>query len=309
MMAAMAKGSLIERLPAVRGELTAHAPLRRYSWFRTGGPAEVLFEPADDADLCAFLADIPKDVPLTVIGVGSNLLIRDGGVDGVVIRLGKPLANISFDGDIVTAGAGASDFAVANKARDKSIAGLEFLRGIPGSVGGAVFMNAGAYGRAMNDIVLDARVSDRQGHVSIWTAKDLGFSYRSSALESDHFVLSARLQGKPGDKAEIAARMKVISTERELSQPLRSRTGGSTFKNPQGMKAWELIDRAGCRGLRVGDAEVSEKHTNFLINRGKATAFDLETLGEEVRYRVMDHCGVELQWEIRRIGRFKGGEA
>lgn len=309
MMAAMAKGTLMDRLPAVRGTLTAYAPLRRYSWFRTGGPAEVLFEPADDADLCNFLAGTPTDVPLTVIGVGSNLLIRDGGVDGVVIRMGKTMASLSFDDDIVTAGAGASDFSVANKARSKSIAGLEFLRGIPGSIGGAVFMNAGAYGQAVSDTIIDARVADRQGRVRIWTVEELGFAYRSSVLGANDIVLSARLQGRHGDKDEIAARMKAISMERELSQPLRSRTGGSTFKNPPGMKAWELIDRAGCRGLRIGDAEISEKHTNFLINRGKATAFDLETLGEEVRYRVLDQLGVELQWEIRRIGRFKGGEA
>lgn len=304
MMAAMATYPLMARLPQVRGRLEANAPLRRYSWFRTGGPADVLFEPADEADLCAFLGGLPEDIPVTVIGVGSNLLIRDGGVDGVVIRMGKAMADIRFDGIVALAGAGAPDIALASKARDMGVAGLEFLRGVPGTVGGAVFMNAGAYGSAVADILLDARITDRQGRIRTWTAEALGFSYRKSRLGVDDIVLSARFQGWPGTKEAIKARMDAIGAERELSQPLRSRTGGSTFKNPPGMKAWELIDRAGCRGLKVGEAEVSQKHTNFLINRGDATAADIEALGEEVRRRVKAQCGVELEWEIRRIGRY-----
>ena len=300
---------LMDRLPPVRGRLQSHVSLARYSWFRTGGPAEIFFEPADEADLCAFLRALPADVPLTVLGLGSNILIRDGGLDGVVIRLGKSLGDIRCDDMDLVAGAGASDFAVANLARDRGVAGLEFLRGVPGSIGGSVRMNAGAYGRDMADILVAARIVDRFGTVRQRKAGELGFSYRHSAFDEGDIVLSAHLRGLPGAPDAIAARMASISAERDLAQPLRTRTGGSSFKNPPGEKAWRLIDQAGCRGLTRGDAQVSEKHTNFLINKGMASADDLEKLGEDVRARVKALCGIDLEWEIRIIGKAKGGMA
>jgi UDP-N-acetylmuramate dehydrogenase len=241
-------------------------------------------------------------VPVLPVGVGSNLIVRDGGVPGVVVRLPKRFAQISVDGDIVTAGAAAMGITVASGARDAALAGLEFLRGIPGTVGGAVRMNAGAYGREVADCLIDATVVHRDGRVETLAAAALGFSYRHSGLEDGAVVVSARFRGRQGDKAAITAEMERIAAEREASQPLRSRTGGSTFKNPPGEKAWQLVDAAGCRGLKIGGAQVSEKHTNFLLNTGKASSADIEALGEEVRARVKAQSGIELEWEIQRVG-------
>ncbi|WP_374764351.1 UDP-N-acetylmuramate dehydrogenase [Yunchengibacter salinarum] len=294
--------SLMERLPPVRGRLTADAPLRRFSWFRTGGPADVLFEPQDEADLAAFLAACPKDVPLLVLGVGSNLLVRDGGVRGVVIRLGRAFQAVTTGPHGVTAAAGAMDVHVARAARDAGLAGLEFLVGVPGTIGGALAMNAGAYGRDMADVVTSARVLTRDGRPVTLTPDALGFSYRRCARAGEVIFLEATMAAEPGAPETIEEAMTAITTARSDSQPIGTRTGGSTFTNPPGEKAWELVDRAGCRGLRVGDAQISEKHTNFLINLGHATAHDIETLGEEVRRRVKAVTGVTLDWEIRRIG-------
>jgi UDP-N-acetylmuramate dehydrogenase len=296
-------GHLIDRLPRVRGKLVAEAAIARLTWFRVGGPAEVLFNPADLEDLASFLAGKPANVPVTVIGVGSNLLVRDGGIAGVVVHLGKPFARIQVDGTDVHAGAGAADVAVAAAARDAGLAGLEFLSGVPGTVGGALRMNAGAYEREMKDVTIQAEALDDKGRLHSLGLDQLGFTYRHTAVPESWIFTSAVLSGTPADKAEIARRMAEIRDAREESQPLRTRTGGSTFTNPPGAKAWQLIDRAGCRGLRRGGAQVSEKHCNFLINTGKATAADIEGLGEEVRRRVREATGVELVWEIRRIGR------
>jgi UDP-N-acetylmuramate dehydrogenase len=302
MAAAMANRSLIARLPAVRGRYTENAPLGPVTWFRVGGPAEVMFRPVDAADLAGFLAGKPADVPVIVLGVGSNLLVRDGGVPGVVVRLGRGFAGIETEGDEVRAGAGALDVNVALVAGDAGIAGLEFLSGVPGTIGGALRMNAGAYGTETKDVVVGARAVDPAGRVSDLDPEDLGFGYRCCAVPRDWIFVSARLRGRLGDRAAIARRTEEIRTAREQTQPIRSRTGGSTFANPPGGKAWELIDRAGCRGLTRGGAQVSEKHCNFLINTGNATAADLEALGEEVRRRVFETSGVRLEWEIQRIG-------
>lgn len=299
--------TLLDRLPATRGPLMANASLAELTWFRVGGPAEVLFSPEDADDLAAFLAACPLDVPLTVIGLGSNLLVRDGGVDGVVIRLGRAFRDIKRRDNGVIAGAGASDISVAAFARDAGLAGLEFLRGIPGTIGGALRMNAGAYGREIADIFLAADAVTRDGRRLRLTAADMGFSYRHSVVPEDVIFLAGEFVGTPDDPAAIASRMEQINAAREDSQPLRTRTGGSTFKNPEDARAWQLIDAAGCRGLRVGGAQVSEKHCNFLLNTGNATAADIETLGEEVRRRVRASSGVDLQWEIRIIGRPAAG--
>ncbi|MCB9959566.1 MAG: UDP-N-acetylmuramate dehydrogenase [Rhodospirillaceae bacterium] len=295
---------LLARLPAVRGRLTADAPLGKTTWFRVGGPAEVLFRPADREDLAAFLAGCPADVPVTVIGVASNLLVRDGGVPGVVIRLGRGIADIVPDAAAgrVTAGAAALDVNVAKVARDAGLAGLEFLAGIPGTIGGAVRMNAGAYGGEVVQVLEWAEVVDRAGQVSRRSTAQLGLSYRHSDLVDGEVVTAALFRAEPGQREEIGARIVQITEARGATQPIRSRTGGSTFANPPGEKAWALIDRAGCRGLRLGGAQVSEQHTNFLINTGDATAAELEALGEEVRRRVREMSGIELRWEIRRIG-------
>jgi len=303
MMPAERATALIDRLGPVRGDLSADASLARYTWFKTGGPADVLFRPADKDDLAEFLTRLPRDVPLTLLGNASNLLVRDGGVEGVVIRLGRGFSDISVDGEDVLAGAAAADLNVARKARDAGLAGLEFLAGVPGTIGGALVMNAGAYGAEIADIFVSATVLDRSGAARELDADAMSFSYRRSVLGADDIVTAARLRGVHGDAASIAARMAEIQSEREASQPVRTLTGGSTFKNPGGHKAWELIDAAGCRGLRRGAAVVSEKHCNFLVNEGGATAADLEGLGEEVRRRVKDHSGVLLEWEVRRIGR------
>jgi UDP-N-acetylmuramate dehydrogenase len=293
---------LIDRMPTVRGELTENAPLSGITWFRTGGPAEILFRPADADDLIAFCAALEEDIDVTVLGLGSNALIRDGGLPGVTVHLGKTFGDISFDGTTVTAGAGALDVAVGRAGRDRSIGGLEFLSGIPGTIGGSLRMNAGAYGREMAEIVVSAQAIDRAGRLHNLTAADFGFAYRHSAVDESWIFISAVLAGSPGDRADIDRRMTEIATDRKSSQPIQARTGGSTFKNPPETKAWELIDAAGCRGLTIGDATVSEQHCNFLINRGSASATDLEALGEEVRRRVKAHSGVVLEWEIQRIG-------
>jgi UDP-N-acetylmuramate dehydrogenase len=304
MMAATATGARwIDRLPPVRGRLTAGAPLAKSSWFRCGGPAEVLFRPADSEDLAAVLRATPSDIPVTVIGVGSNLLVRDGGVDGVVVRLGRSFARIAVAGTAVRAGAAALDLKVALAAQAAGLAGLEFLSGIPGTIGGSVRMNAGAFGHEMTDVVIEAAALDRQGTLHHLSHDELGFAYRRSALPDGWIVTEVLLRAAPGDARAIAEHIAEIREAREAAQPTRLRTGGSTFTNPPGGSAWELIDRAGCRGLRRGAAMVSEKHCNFLVNTGGASAADIEALGEDVRRRVFETSGVRLHWEIHRIGR------
>lgn len=293
---------LIDRLPPVRGEYRADVALARFTWFRAGGPAEVLFIPADEEDLCGFLARTPEDIPLTVIGVASNLLIRDGGIPGVTIRLRNAFAGLDRTDAGVRAGAGALDINVARFAADEGLSGLEFLSGIPGTIGGALRMNAGAYGAEIKDVLLRATAFDRQGNRHTLGAAAMGFGYRQSGVPGDWIFLSAEMSALPATPEKIAGRMTEIGAARSDTQPVRSRTGGSTFKNPSGRHAWQLIDAAGCRGLAVGKAMVSEKHCNFLINTGGATAHELESLGEEVRRRVLAHSGVDLQWEIKRIG-------
>jgi UDP-N-acetylmuramate dehydrogenase len=290
-------------LPPIGGRAEAGASLADFIWFRTGGAAEWLVRPADVADLSQFLKALDPAVPLFPIGVGSNLIVRDGGVAGVTIRLPKIMAKVTIEpGNRVRAGAAAMGITVASAARDAGIARLEFLRGIPGTVGGAVRMNAGAYGRDASDILIEATLVLRDGSIETWPAAKLGYSYRHSELPEGAVVVEALFEGTPGDPVAIGAEMDRIAAEREASQPLRSRTGGSTFKNPPGGKAWALIDAAGCRGLRIGDAQVSEKHTNFLLNLGSASSADIEALGEEVRRRVKAHSGVDLEWEIQRVG-------
>lgn len=291
--------------PELRGRLLANQPMAALTWFRVGGPAQVLFTPADDEDLAYFLSRLPQDVPITVVGLGSNLIVRDGGVPGVVIRLGgKAFAEITREeGDRLRAGAAVPDVKLARAAADASLDGLAFFRGIPGCIGGALRMNAGAHGGETTDVLVEARGVTRAGGIVTLSHADMGFSYRHSA-ETTHGIIftSALFQGRPGDQAEIQAEMDRVTSAREAAQPIKERTGGSTFKNPPGGKAWQLIDAAGCRGLRVGGAQVSEMHCNFLINTGGATAADVEGLGEEVRRRVKDNSGYELQWEIKRIG-------
>lgn len=304
---ASSAASLIDRLPPVRGRLTADAPLAPRTWFRVGGPAEVLFLPEDERDLAAFLAGTPVDVPITVIGLASNLLIRDGGLDGVAILLGRAFQEVTIEGETVRAGAGASVVKLSRDARDAGLAGLEFLSGIPGSVGGGSRGNAGAHGRELSDVLVRADGLDRRGERVSFDAVSMGLAYRRSTLPADVILTSAVLRGEPGEIPLITAKMDEIVAKRAESQPVTARTGGSTFKNPPGAKAWELIDRAGCRGLRRGDAQVAEKHCNFLLNLGNATATDIEDLGEDVRRRVLETTGVELEWEIRRVGRRAGG--
>ncbi|WP_395612800.1 UDP-N-acetylmuramate dehydrogenase [Allosphingosinicella sp.] len=290
-------------LPKVRGRLTADAPLAPLVWFKSGGAAEWLFEPKDVEDLQAFLADLDPSVPVMALGLGSNLIVRDGGVPGVVVRLGKPFATVErLDATTLLCGGGASGILVSSTARDAGIAGVEFLRSIPGTVGGFVRMNGGAYGREVQDILVDCEVVLRSGQLLRLAPEALGYTYRHSELPEGCVVVSATFRGAPGEPAAIQAEMDRIAAAREESQPLRSRTGGSTFKNPQGTKAWQVIDQAGCRGLRVGDAQVSEKHCNFLLNLGGASSGDIEKLGEEVRERVLAHSGVMLEWEIQRVG-------
>jgi UDP-N-acetylmuramate dehydrogenase len=290
-------------IPGLAGSVEPDGSLADFIWFRTGGPAQWLVRPNDAGDLSGFLAELNPSVPVLPVGVGSNLIVRDGGVPGVVVRLPKAMSHVHVEpGHRVRAGGGAMGITVASKARDAHIAGLEFLRGIPGTAGGAVRMNAGAYGREVADILVEATVVLRDGRIETWPAERLGYTYRHSDVPEGAVVVEVLFQGVPGDRSAIAAEMDRIAAEREASQPLRSRTGGSTFKNPPGTKAWKLIDEAGCRGLTIGDAQVSEKHCNFLLNLGKASAADIEALGEEVRRRVKAHSGVELEWEIQRVG-------
>ena len=295
---------MADTLPSVRGKLSPSAPLGPLVWFKAGGAAEWLFEPADVADLQAFLRDLDPGVPVMALGLGSNLIVRDGGVPGVVVRLGKAFAAVSPKNSLIlNCGGGASGILVSSTARDHGIAGLEFLRSIPGTVGGFVRMNGGAYGREVKDILVDCDVVLRSGELVTLAAADLHYTYRHSDLPDGAIVVAARFRGAPGDPAAIQAEMDRISAAREQSQPLRSKTGGSTFKNPAGLKAWELVDAAGCRGLAMGGAQVSEKHTNFLINTGNAASADIEGLGEEVRRRVKAQSGVDLEWEIQRVGK------
>jgi UDP-N-acetylmuramate dehydrogenase len=287
----------------VRGRLTADAPLAPLVWFKSGGAAQWLFEPKDVDDLCAFLRDLDPSVPVMALGLGSNLIVRDGGVPGVVVRLGKAFARVEvLDGTAMVCGGGASGILVSSTARDAGIGGLEFLRSIPGTVGGFVRMNGGAYGREVKDVLVECEVVLRSGKRQVLQLAELGYTYRHSALPEGAVVVSAVFRGVRDDPAAIQAEMDRISASREASQPLRSKTGGSTFKNPPGGKAWELVDKAGCRGLQLGGAQVSEKHTNFLINTGAATSAEIEALGEEVRRRVRESSGVELEWEIQRVG-------
>jgi UDP-N-acetylmuramate dehydrogenase len=289
----------------VRGTRSQDAPLDKLVWFKSGGKADWLFEPADLDDLTAFLAGLDDGTPVMALGLGSNLIVRDGGVPGVVVRLGKPFATVEVRRDqVLECGGGASGILVSSTARDAGIAGLEFLRGIPGTVGGFVRMNGGAYGREVADVLVDCDVAMPDGNVITVPAADLGYTYRHSELPEGAIVVAARFKGTPGDPKEIGAEMDRIAYAREESQPLRSKTGGSTFKNPPGDKAWRLVDAAGCRGLKLGGAQVSEKHANFLINPGDATSADIEGLGEEVRRRVSESQGVTLEWEIKRVGRW-----
>jgi UDP-N-acetylmuramate dehydrogenase len=294
--------TLAELGPALRGSVRPNAPLAPLSWFRTGGPAEWLFEPADEEDLALFLSRCPAELPVTVIGLGSNLLVRDGGVRGVVVRLGRPFQDIRVDGLRIEAGAGAADVKVARAAAEAGIDGLAFLRGIPGTIGGALRMNAGAYGGEVKDVLVSARGVDRAGHVRDFTLDGMGFTYRHCAVDAGVVFTRAVFEGRPGDPAAILAAMTAITEARSATQPVNTRTGGSTFKNPPGTSAWKLVDAAGCRGLTMGRAQVSELHTNFLIAHDGATAAEVEALGEEVRRRVREHSGIELEWEIKRIG-------
>jgi UDP-N-acetylmuramate dehydrogenase len=295
-------GALRSKAPQLRGRLVPNQSLAELTWFRVGGPAQVLFMPEDEEDLASMLAGLPAEIPVTSIGLGSNLIVRDGGVPGVVVRLGRGFGEVSIEGLKLRAGAAMPDVKVARAAQEAGIAGLSFLRGIPGSIGGALRMNGGAYGRETEEALVEARAIDRAGNVHVLGREDMKFTYRHCGAPDDYVFTQATFRGERGDPAAIAAEMDKITESREATQPIKSRTGGSTFKNPPGHKAWQLIDAAGCRGLRVGDAQVSEMHTNFLINLGNATAADIEMLGETVRERVRRSAGVELEWEIKRIG-------
>ena len=291
------------RLPKLRGRLLANQSLAELTWFRVGGAAQALFMPEDEADLAYALAELAPEIPVTVIGLGSNLIVRDGGVPGVVVRLGRGFGEVRVEADgRIRAGAAVPDVKVGRAAQEAGLAGLAFFRGIPGAIGGALRMNGGAYGRETKDTLIEARGVDRQGRVRVFANMDMGFCYRHCGAPEDVVFTEALFQGAPGDRSAIAAEMERITESREATQPIKSRTGGSTFKNPPGHKAWQLIDAAGCRGLRVGDAQVSELHCNFLINLGGASAADIETLGERVRERVRQNSGIELEWEIKRIG-------
>ncbi len=297
-------GDLRGLAPRLRGRLVANAPIAETTWFRVGGPAQVLASPADEEDLAYFLSALPREIPVTTIGLGSNLIVRDGGVEGIVVRLGgRGFGAIECAAEArIVAGAAAPDQRVAKAAAEAGVDGLAFLRGVPGSIGGALRMNAGAHGGEIKDVLIEARGVDRSGARRAFSNADLGFAYRHSRAPDDIVFTGATFQGRPGDPVAIHAEMERITRAREATQPIREKTGGSTFKNPVGFKAWELIDKAGCRGLRRGDAQVSAMHCNFLINLGQARAADLEALGEEVRRRVLASSGVALEWEIRRIG-------
>jgi UDP-N-acetylmuramate dehydrogenase len=291
-----------DALPPVRGTYAEGAALKDLVWFRAGGPAEVLYRPADAGDLATFLAAKNEDTWVSVIGVGSNLLVRDGGIPGVVVRLPGAFGKTSIESTRVRVGAAALDAAVARVAADAGVAGLEFLRGIPGTIGGALRMNAGCYGKEIKDIFVEATAIDGKGNKRVLNAADMQFVYRKSGVPEDFIFVEAVFEGERGKADEIKSRMNALVEQRESTQPVKSKTGGSTFKNPPGHKAWQLIDEAGCRGLTRGGAQVSEKHCNFLINLGDATAADIEGLGEDVRARVKDKSGVTLEWEIKRVG-------
>ncbi len=294
--------SLKTQLADLRGRLIANQPLAELTWFRVGGPAQLLFMPEDEADLGYFLKNLPAEIAVTVIGLGSNLIVRDGGVPGAVIRLGRGFNEIAIEGTRIRAGAAVPDVKIARAAHEAGIGGLSFLRGIPGGIGGALRMNGGAYGRETKDALVEARAVDRQGRIHALNNADMHYAYRHCGAPDDYIFTQALFAGTRGNPAAIAVEMEKITEAREATQPVKSRTGGSTFKNPPGNKAWQLIDAAGCRGLRIGNAQVSEMHCNFLINLGNATAADIETLGETVRRRVQENSGVELEWEIERIG-------
>jgi len=290
------------KAPKLRGRLLPNQSLAELTWFRVGGPAQVLFMPEDEGDLAYFLGALPADIAVTVVGLGSNLIVRDGGVAGVVVRLGRGFNDVTVDGMRVVAGTAVPDVKVARSAQEASIAGLAFLRGIPGAIGGALRMNGGAYKGETKDVLVEARAVDRQGRIHMLSNADMHYTYRHCGAPEDFIFTQATFEGTSGDRAAIAAEMDKITESREATQPIKSRTGGSTFKNPPGGKAWQLIDAAGCRGLVVGGAQGSELHCNFLINLGTATAADIETLGETVRKRVKESSGVDLEWEIKRIG-------
>ena len=299
--------SLIERLPQVRGRYSANVELSKSTWFRVGGPAEVVYKPADTQDLALFMKECPGDIPIHVIGVGSNLLVRDGGVPGVVLRLGRGFTNISVQDDAsISVGAAVLDRHVAITAQEEGIGGLEFFCGVPGVIGGAVRMNAGCYGQEVKDVLESALVVTSKGKIEQMTPQELGFSYRKSALGQKDIVVAARFKGHLSSPERVKEVVQKLLREREQTQPIREQTGGSTFANPEGHSAWKLIDEAGCRGLRYGGAQMSEKHCNFMLNTGGATAQDLETLGEEVRQRVLETSGISLRWEIQRLGVCKG---
>lgn len=290
-------------MPELRGRLLANESLAPLTWFRVGGPAQMLFTPADEDDLAYFLKRLPRELPLHVVGVGSNLIVRDGGIAGVVVRLGpRVFGEANAEGDTVTAGAAALDRRVAETAASANLGGLEFLFGIPGTIGGALRMNAGANGTETRDVLIEARGVDREGDPKVFSNADMKFVYRTSRVEPSIIFTAARFRGKISAPDAIRRRMAEVQNHRETAQPIREKTGGSTFKNPDGDSAWKLVDAAGCRGLRLGGAQVSEMHCNFLINTGNATARDIETLGETVRKRVKESSGIELQWEIKRIG-------
>ena len=294
---------LLKRLPNVRGRLEANRTLADLTWFRVGGPAEVLFSPEDETDLQHFLAGTPAEIPVYVIGVGSNLLVRDGGVPGIVVRLGRAFMNVDVETDHrIRAGTAALDVRVARVAADNSIDALTFLRGIPGSIGGALRMNGGAYGGETKDVLVEARGVTRKGELKVLSNADMKYKYRHCGAPEDLIFTSALFHGRAGNRDEIMIAMDKITASREATQPIKSKTGGSTFKNPSGKKSWQLIDAAGLRGFAVGPAKVSEQHCNFLINEGDATAAQIEELGETIRRRVQETSGVELEWEIKRIG-------
>src|SRR5207248_9705561 len=291
------------KMPQLRGRLLPNQALKDLTWFRVGGPAQILFMPEDEADLACLLARLSADVPVAVVGLGSNLIVRDGGVPGIVVRLGRGFAGVTIEGERVRAGAAVPDVRVAQAAQEAGVGGLAFFRGIPGAVGGALRMNGGAYGHETKDVLVEARGVDRQGRIHVFGNSDMRFAYRHCGIAEDVIFTQALFAGTAGDPETIKAEMRAITEARESTQPVKSRTGGSTFKNPPGQKAWQLIDQAGCRGLTLGDAQVSEMHCNFLINLGNASAADIENLGELVRRKVKESSGVELEWEIRRIGR------
>jgi UDP-N-acetylmuramate dehydrogenase len=290
-------------MPGLRGRLMSNQPLKEFTWFRVGGPAQVLFVPEDEEDLALLLENLPGEIPVTIAGLGSNLIVRDGGVPGVVVRLGRGFGELKVEaGERIRAGAAVPDVKVSRCAQEAAIAGLAFFRGIPGAVGGALRMNGGAYGRETRDVLIEARAIDRRGTMRVFTNDEMGYAYRHCGLPEDVIFTQALFAGSPGDRAVIAEEMNQITDKRESTQPIKSRTGGSTFKNPPGHKAWQLIDAAGCRGLTLGDAQVSPMHCNFLINLGSASAAEIEDLGELVCRQVKENSGIELEWEIKRIG-------